>query len=74
MHYFHSFNNINKNLEEIINESQDWKYILDKSKLQADNIHNYEVEETSTDGVTHVKLNIYPDGGVSRLRIFGLKL
>ncbi len=64
----------NKSLEEIINDSQNWKYILDKSKLQADNIHNYEVDETSTEGVTHVRLNIYPDGGVSRLRICGLKL
>ena len=64
----------NKSLEEIINDSQNWKYILDKSKLQADNIHNYEVNDTSIKGVTHVRLNIYPDGGVSRLRIFGLKL
>ncbi len=64
----------NKSLEEIINDSQNWKYVLDKSKLQADNIHNYEVDEMSTEGVTHVRLNIYPDGGVSRLRIFGLKL
>ena len=64
----------NKSLEEIINDSQNWKYILDKSKLQADNIHNYEVDDTSIEGVTHVRLNIYPDGGVSRLRIFGLKL
>ena len=64
----------NKGLEETINDSQNWKYILDKSKLQADNIHNYEVDDTSIEGVTHVRLNIYPDGGVSRLRIFGLKL
>ena len=64
----------NKSLEETINDSQNWKYILDKSKLQADNIHNYEVDDTSIKGVTHVRLNIYPDGGVSRLRIFGLKL
>ena len=64
----------NKSLEETINDSQNWKYILDKSKLQADNIHNYEVDDTSIEGVTHVRLNIYPDGGVSRLRIFGLKL
>ena len=64
----------NKSLEETINGSQNWKYILDKSKLQADNIHNYEVDDTSIEGVTHVRLNIYPDGGVSRLRIFGLKL
>ena len=64
----------NKGLEETINDSQNWKYILDKSKLQADNIHNYEVNDKSIKDVTHVRLNIYPDGGVSRLRIFGLKL
>ena len=64
----------NKSLEEIINESQNWKYILNKSKLEADNLHNYEVDDTSSEGETHVRLNIYPDGGVSRLRIFGLKL
>ena len=64
----------NKGLEEVINDSHNWKYILDKSKLQADNIHTYEVEDTSIEGVTHVRLNIYPDGGVSRLRIFGLRL
>ena len=64
----------NKGLEELINESHNWKYILEKSKLKADNIHNYEVNDTSIKGVTHVRLNIYPDGGVSRLRIFGLKL
>ena len=63
-----------KNLEEIINDSQNWSYILNKTKLQADNIHNYEIDNKSTDGITYVRLNIYPDGGVSRLRVFGLKL
>ncbi len=63
-----------KNLEEIINNSQNWSYILNKTKLQADNIHNYEIDNKSTEGITYVRLNIYPDGGVSRLRVFGLKL
>ena len=63
-----------KNLEEIINDSQNWSYILNKTKLQADNIHNYEIDNKSTEGITYVRLNIYPDGGVSRLRVFGLKL
>ncbi len=63
-----------KNLEEIINDSQNWSYILNKTKLRADNIHNYEIDNKSTEGITYVRLNIYPDGGVSRLRVFGLKL
>ena len=64
----------NNGLEELINDSENWKYILEKSKLQADHIHNYKVDDKLIEGVTHVRLNIYPDGGVSRLRIFGLKL
>ena len=65
---------VGTHLEEIINDSQNWRYILNKSKLQADNIHNYEIDNKSTEGITYVRLNIYPDGGVSRLRVFGLKL
>ncbi|MDC1066895.1 allantoicase [Alphaproteobacteria bacterium] len=61
-------------IEEVINDSENWKFILKKSKLKPDNIHNYEIDNKSTEGITHVRLNIYPDGGVSRLRIFGLKL
>lgn len=61
-------------IEEVINDSENWKFILNKSKLQPDNIHNYEIDNKSTEGITHVRLNIYPDGGVSRFRIFGLKL
>jgi allantoicase len=61
-------------IEKIISDSENWEFILNKSKLQADNIHNYEIGNNSTEGITHVRLNIYPDGGVSRLRIFGLKL
>ena len=60
--------------EEVINDSENWKFILNKSKLKPDNIHNYEIDNKSTEGITHVRLNIYPDGGVSRFRIFGLKL
>ena len=61
-------------IEEVINDSENWKFILKKSKLKPDNIHNYEIDNKSTEGITHVRLNIYPDGGVSRFRIFGLKL
>ena len=68
--YFDKGNDI----EEIINDSENWKFILNKSKLKPDNIHNYEIDNKSTEGITHVRLNIYPDGGVSRFRIFGLKL
>lgn len=51
-----------------------WTEILPKMKLQADHKHVFEKEliaATAGQKYNYVKLNIYPDGGVSRLRIFG---
>ena len=48
-----------------------WSEILPKTKLQADTRHFFERELSSIDNSTHIRLNIYPDGGVSRLRIWG---
>ena len=49
----------------------DWREILLRTKLEADKLHRYEKEIKAAGGITHVRLNIFPDGGVSRLRIFG---
>lgn len=48
-----------------------WKEILPKQKLQADHEHFFEKEILVHDNVSHIRLFIYPDGGVSRLRCFG---
>ncbi|VAW04196.1 Allantoicase, partial [hydrothermal vent metagenome] len=49
-----------------------WVEILPQSKLQADTVHEYSTADISSPKpVTHVRLSIYPDGGVSRFRIFG---
>lgn len=48
-----------------------WTEILPKVKLQADHEHYFEKEIVSKDAFTHIRLNIFPDGGVSRLRLFG---
>ena len=48
-----------------------WSEILPKTKLQADKRHFFEGELSSVDHCSHVRLNIYPDGGVSRLRVWG---
>src|SRR5947209_5200067 len=60
---------------EAVNESNlsslPWTEILPRTKLQAHTRHFYEDEIKKTGAVTHVRFNIYPDGGVSRLRIYG---
>jgi len=48
-----------------------WREILPRTKLQADTRHFFERELAVIDNCTHVRLNIYPDGGLSRLRVWG---
>jgi allantoicase len=48
-----------------------WTEILPRVKLQAHTRHFFEEELRDAGAVTHVRFNIYPDGGVSRLRIYG---
>ena len=57
--------------ENIAEASADWPVILAKSKLDMDQVHTFidELEDVGT--VSHVRLNIFPDGGVSRLRVRG---
>lgn len=48
-----------------------WHELLPRTRLQADTRHWFEDELVPTGEVTHLKLEVHPDGGVSRLRAFG---
>lgn len=48
-----------------------WKTLLPKSKLKGHHLNSFIKEVQNSGPVTHIRLNIYPDGGVSRLRLFG---
>ena len=55
-----------------INSAENWKELLPKQSLSADNIQKFTTQIVTDFGpVNAVRLNIYPDGGVSRLRILG---
>ncbi len=47
----------------------DWEEILEKSPLEPGSQHYFEI--TSEKVYTHVRLHIYPDGGVARFRVYG---
>jgi allantoicase len=47
----------------------DWKPGLGKARLQGGGHNLFDI--FSVDPVTHVRLNIFPDGGVARLRVYG---
>jgi allantoicase len=48
-----------------------WKTILPRTKLLAHTRHFFDNELTDIGTVSHVRFNIFPDGGVSRLRVYG---
>ncbi len=49
----------------------DWTNVLPQTKLQPDRRHPFESEVSPGIHASHVRLNIFPDGGVSRFRVFG---
>lgn len=60
--------------QSIVTQAMFWQELLPQHKLQMDHRHFYESEAIRDLGrINHVKLNIFPDGGISRLRIFGKK-
>ena len=59
------------NHDEAKPDSESWQTLLPESKLAMDQQHYFETELTDLGPVSHVRMSIYPDGGVSRLRIFG---
>ncbi len=58
--------------EEMLTSSDiKWTTILPKSKLKADNEHSFKREVNNKEAFTHVRLSIFPDGGISRMRLWG---
>jgi len=51
-----------------------WKQTLGETKLQAHKRHFFRNELSLRGPFTHLRLNVYPDGGVSRLRAYGRRL
>ena len=52
------------------NKKTIWKTILNKKKLGPDRNHNFKINSRST--FNFIKLNIFPDGGVARIRLNGI--
>jgi allantoicase len=51
-------------------EDADWVEVLPSATLRGNSHHYFEI---NTERVfTHVRLNLYPDGGIARLRVFSL--
>ncbi|MBI4369459.1 MAG: allantoicase [Elusimicrobia bacterium] len=54
-----------------VENGDSWQEILSQTKLKAHTRHFFAKELKARGPFSHVRLNIFPDGGVSRLRIYG---
>jgi len=48
-----------------------WKYLLKDAKLSSNKIHIFKNNLMKKDKINFIKINIFPDGGISRFRIYG---
>jgi len=52
--------------------SADWRQIVPEQGIEPHSRHRFDnLNAGGEGGATHVRLNIYPDGGVARLRVYG---
>lgn len=64
---------LNLSAEQLQDGSTPWQTVLEQTPLYADKEHLFigQIKVAAEAEFTHVKLNIFPDGGISRLRVFG---
>ena len=60
-----------KTSSSIVAGSNKWKLLLDKVKLSANKTHIFKNKLMKNNKINYIKINIYPDGGISRFKIFG---
>ncbi len=58
-------------VESAITQSLFWRDLLAEQKLEMDAVCRFEDEIADLGAVSHVRVNIIPDGGLSRVRLFG---
>ncbi|MGB0937894.1 MAG: allantoicase [Colwellia sp.] len=51
------------------NEDTVWETVLEQASVEAHSQNIFEIDNDKA--YTHVRLNMFPDGGVARLRVFG---
>lgn len=64
----------NARLEASSVEAIEWEPLVPVSLCEGDRVNYYPVQKEAHTRYTHVRLHIYPDGGVARLRVYGVPL
>jgi allantoicase len=61
----------NATTETLTDLSAPWSNVLPRTKLQAHTRHFFDQELSDIGVASHLRFSIFPDGGVSRLRVYG---
>ncbi|WP_133471586.1 allantoicase [Paraglaciecola marina] len=63
----------NTDSDDFVSQEVEWQPIIEKTKLYAHREHLFikEILNQPSQSFTHVRLSIFPDGGISRMRVFG---
>ena len=63
-----------KSSGSIVQSSNKWKTLMKKTTLTANKTHVFINKLMKNEKINFIKINIFPDGGISRFRIFGKAL
>lgn len=58
--------------QTLVTQSMFWETLLEPQKTDAHKVHSFDKSQFNFDKpITHIRVNIYPDGGLSRVRVYG---
>ena len=61
----------NNDVKKLINNSPNWSTLVPNKKLRPHDNLRISNLNLQSEKINYIKLNIFPDGGISRVRIFG---
>ncbi|MHA3083279.1 allantoicase [Acinetobacter sp. ANC 5383] len=56
---------------QLIPQSMFWPFLLEAQDMQMDHVHSYIHEVLAHEKISHIRVNMIPDGGISRIRLWG---
>ena len=56
---------------QLIPQSMFWPFLLEAQPMQMDHIHSFINDVLAHEKISHIRVNMIPDGGISRIRLWG---
>lgn len=63
----------NAKITDLIHTDERWKTLLPETKMAADTRFHFRDELADIGPITHVRVRTFPDGGISRMRLYGTR-